>query len=415
MSIALVDPTAVGFSAERLARIRPVMQHYVDNLGFGGICTLLARRGQVVHFEQVGYQDRESQTPLPADAIYRIYSMTKPIICTALMTLHEEGRFQLFAPVAKYLPAFAKMRVLTGNAAAGYQEVEAVRPITIQQLFTHTAGFTYGFLEDTPVSKMYLDAKLMWDGNQTLESVMDDLARFPLAYQPGERWHYSVAIDVLAHLIEVLSGQPLRDFLQERIFGPLGMVDTAFEVAPEKQDRLATMYGHPDAIKHQFSTFIEAWMAGDNGRRDVSDGYPASGAPNFARGGHGLFSTAADYLRFAQMLLNRGQLDGARILGRKTVEFMHSNHVPLRLLPYELNKIPALGYGFGLGSRVMMDPPASAVTSSAGEFGWAGAAKTYYWVDPQEELVGILMAQFMMAMDLPDKDFQVLAYQALVD
>ncbi|MEZ4713020.1 MAG: serine hydrolase domain-containing protein [Caldilineaceae bacterium] len=415
MTITITDPTSVGFGAERLARIRPAMQRYVDNLSFGGICTLLARRGQVIHFEQVGYQDRESQTPLPADAIYRIYSMTKPIICTALMTLHEEGRFQLFEPVAKYLPVFAKMRVLTGSAEAGYNEVDAVRPMTIQQLFTHTAGLTYSFLEDTPVSKMYLDAKLMWDGNQTLESVIAEIARFPLAYQPGERWHYAVGIDVLAHLIEVLSGQPLRHFLQERIFGPLGMVDTAFEVAPDKQDRLVTMYGHPDALKHQFSTFVAAWMAGDNGRRDVSDGYPASGAPNFARGGHGLFSTAADYLRFAQMLLNRGQLDGARILGRKTVEFMHSNHLPRRLLPYEMNNIPSLGMGFGLGSRVMMDPPAAAVTSSVGEFGWAGAAKTYYWVDPHEEMVGILMSQFMMAMDLPDKDFQVLAYQALVD
>ena len=415
MSINVTEPSAVGFSTERLARIQPAMQRYVDNLGFGGICTLLARRGQVVHFAQVGQQDRESGTPLPADAIYRIYSMTKPIICTALMTLHEEGRFQLFEPVAKYLPAFAKMSVLTGNAEAGYTEVDAVRPMTIHQLFTHTSGLTYGFLEDTPVSKMYLDAKLMQDADQTLESVIDDIARFPLAYQPGERWHYSVSIDVLAHLIEVLSGQPLRDFLQARLFGPLGMADTAFEVAPEKQNRLATMYGHPDVLYHQFSTFLQAWTTGDNGRRDVSDGYPASGAPNFARGGHGLFSTAADYLRFAQMLLNRGQLDGARILGRKTVEFMHANHLPPALLPYELNKIPSLGYGFGLGSRVLLDAPASAVPGSPGEFGWAGAAKTYYWVDPQEEMVGILMSQFMMAMDLPDKDFQVLAYQALVD
>lgn len=415
MTIAVTDPTSLGFSAERLQRIRPAMQRYVDELGFGGICTLLARRGQVVHFEQVGYQDRESQTPLPADALYRIYSMTKPIICTALMALHEEGRFQLFEPVAKYLPAFAKMRVLSGNAEAGYSEVDAVRPITIQQLFTHTSGLTYNFLEDTPVSRMYLEAGLMQDGTKTLENVINDIARFPLAYQPGERWHYAVGIDVLAHLIEVLANQPLRDFMQERIFGPLGMVDTAFEVAPVKQSRLATMYGHPDVVKHTFSQLVAAWQAGDNGQRDVSDSYPASGAPHFARGGHGLFSTAADYLRFAQMLLNRGELDGARILGRKTVEFMHSNHLPLALLPYESNKIPALGFGFGLGSRVMMDPPASAVPSSPGEFGWGGAAKTYYWVDPQEEMVGILMSQFMMAFDLPDKDFQVLAYQALVD
>jgi CubicO group peptidase (beta-lactamase class C family) len=410
MNNYLTDPAAVGMSAQRLERIKPAMQHYVDRCGFAGISTLLARRGQIVHFEQVGYQDREASTPLTAETIYRIYSMTKPIICTALMILHEEGRFQLVDPVAKFLPAFGKVRVLRDG-----REVDLVRPMTIHQLFTHTAGLTYNFLEDSPVCGMYLDAGLMSNAHDTLEECIAELARFPLAYQPGERWHYSMSIDVLAHLIEVLSGQPLRDFLQERLFQPLGMNDTAFTVPSAKRARLSAMYGHPDVATHNFSHLMAAWQAGDNGRRAVDDTYPAGDAPNFARGGHGLFATIGDYWRFAQMLLNQGQLEGIRILGRKTVELMHSNHLPASMLPYGVGVIPFSGYGFGLGSRVLMNVAESALTGSVGEFGWAGAAKTYYWVDPQEQLVGIFMSQYMMCFDQPQNDFQVLAYQAVAD
>lgn len=415
MRHACTDPASVGMSAARLARIKPAMQAYVDQLGFAGISTMLARRGQIVYFEQVGYQNRESGTPMVPDTIFRIYSMTKPIICTALMILHEEGRFQLFDPVAKFLGAFAKVRVLSGNAAGEAKEDELVRPMTIRHLFTHMSGLTYNFLEDSPVGGMYLKAGLMSDSTKTLQTIIGEMAGFPLAYQPGSRWHYSLSIDVLAHLIELLAGQPLQDFLQERLFNPLGMSDTAFAVPADKQHRLSAMYGHPDIITHTFSQIAAAWQAGQNERRDVEKTYPASGAPNFARGGHGLFSTAPDYMRFAQMLLNGGQLDGVRILGRKTLELMHSNHLPAELMPYQIGPIPMSGYGFGLGSRVLLNVAESAVTGSAGEFGWAGAAKTYFWVDPQEEIIGVLMSQYMMSFDLPEKDFQVLAYQALVD
>lgn len=414
MRYTITDAASVGMSATRLARIKPAMQTYVDQRGFAGISTMLARRGQIVHFEQVGYQDRESGTAMAPDTIFRIYSMTKPVICTALMILHEEGRFQLFDPVAKFLPAFGKLRVLTGTGAEAKEE-ELVRPMTIRHLFTHTSGLTYNFLEDSQVGGMYLKAGLMTDGAKTLETVIGEIASFPLAYQPGTRWHYSVSIDVLAHLIEVLAGQPLQDFLQDRLFAPLGMSDTAFSVPANKQYRLSAMYGLPDIIRHNFSQIIAAWQAGQNERRDVEKTYPASGAPHFARGGHGLFSTAADYMRFAQMLLNGGQLDGVRIVGRKTLALMHTNHIPAALLPYQIGPIAANGYGFGLGSRVLLNVAESAVTGSVGEFGWAGAAKTHFWVDPQEEIIGVLMSQYMTAFDLPDKDFQVLAYQALAD
>ncbi|MEZ4616698.1 MAG: serine hydrolase domain-containing protein [Caldilineaceae bacterium] len=416
MSHTFTNPTKVGFDPQRLDRIKPAMQRYIDSGLFSGISTMLARRGEIVHSEQVGHQNRDTKTPLAADSIYRIYSMTKPIICTALMTLHEEGRFQLFHPVAKYLPAFGKVKVLEQIPHGGTKLVTPERPMTIQHLFTHTSGITYNFLEESPVCKMYLEAGLMSDANMPLADVIAELAQLPLVDHPGSGYHYSMSIDVLAHLIEVLADQPLADFLAERIFQPLGMADTAFSVPEAKRSRVATMYGHPDVTTHTFNQINEAWQNGFNEEIDMTETYPTHDAPNFQRGGHGLFSTAGDYMRFAQMLLNGGELDGARILGRKTVEFMHSNHVPLKLLPYQIGPIaPAPGYGFGLGSRVLLDPPATGVPGSVGEYGWAGAAKTYYWVDPKEELVGVFMSQFMMAMALPDMDFRVLVYQALVD
>jgi CubicO group peptidase (beta-lactamase class C family) len=406
-------PEAVGFSSERLARIKPVMQTYVDQHGFAGISTLLARRGNIIHFEQVGWQDRESQTVLSPDTIYRIYSMTKPIVCTAFMTLYEEGRFQLFDPVAKFLPAFGKVKVLTGTAT-DFREVDLIRPITLRDLLTHTAGLTYGFLEDSPVSELYRQSQ--FGGTEhTLEATISELARLPLAYQPGSRWHYSVAIDVIAHLIEVISGQPLQDFLDEHLFAPLGMTDTGFSVPPEKRACLATMYGYPDIYFNSLSQIQKAWELGLNERRDVETTHPATNTPSFARGGYGLFSTSGDYMRFAQMLLNRGELEGVRILAPKIADLMHMNHVPSTLLPFESGGVVSWGYGFGLGSRVLLNVAESGLPGSVGEFGWGGAAKTYYWVDPQEQLIGIMMAQYMAGFDQPEKDFQVLAYQAQVE
>ncbi len=415
MNYSIESPEAVGCSSERLTRIKPVMQSYIEHYGFAGLSTMLARRGRVIHFEHVGWQDRETHTLLSADTIFRIYSMTKPIICVAFMTLYEEGRFQLLDPVAKFLPAFGKVRVLTGPTLSDAQEADLIRPVTLLDLLTHTAGLTYNFLEDSPVSELYRQARLLSDADRTLEAMIGELSRLPLAYQPGTKWHYSMAIDVIAHLIEVISGQPLQDFLLERLFVPLGMIDTGFSVPPHARHRIATMYGHPDIATHTFSQIFEAWNTGFNERIDVETTYPATNTHSFARGGHGLFSTAGDYLRFAHMLLNRGSLDGVRILAPTIVDFMHMNHVSPALLPFEIGGIPRSGYGFGLGSRVLLNVAESALPGSAGEYGWAGAAKTYFWVDPKEELVGILMAQYMLDFDLPEKAFQVLTYQALVD
>lgn len=410
------EPEKAGMSRDRLERIVPVMQTYVDSGKIAGLSTLIARKGRVVHSCQTGMMDIESRTPMSPDTIFRIYSMTKPVVCTALMTLYEQGRFRLSDPIAKFLPAFKHLPVLECDAGGNTKEVRSHRPVTIRDLFTHTAGLTYDFLEDSPVSELYRQAGLLNRADRTLEELIGELTRMPLAFQPGSRWHYSLAIDVLAHLIEVLSGRQLAQFLEARIFAPLEMTDTGFHVRPEKRGRTATMYGLPDlaAPGMTVSKQAAAWERGFNERIDVSATYPDSRPESFARGGHGLFSTAADYARFAQMLLNGGELDGERILGRKTVELMHTNHLPSGLLPFKVVDPPDYGYGFGLGSRVLLDVAESQKPGSVGEFGWAGAAKTYYWVDPKEEIIGILMAQSMVQFDKPETDLQILAYQALL-
>jgi CubicO group peptidase (beta-lactamase class C family) len=412
MNIAVEPAEAAGMSARRLERIRPAMQAYVDRGVYAGIVTLIARRGRIVHTGQFGWRDKEAASPMTADAIFRLYSMTKPIVCVALMTLLEEGRFRLIDPVARYIPAFGAVKVMEGDGRLA----DPVRPMMVRDLMTHMSGLSYHFVEESAVGKMYQGGKLL-DAQCPLEAAIDDLARLPLAFQPGTRWRYSVGIDVAARLIEVIARRPLGAFLRERLFDPLGMTDTAFGVPPEKRSRLAAMYGRPDVIASgpTMTSEFAAWMSGVNDRLDVSKTYPVDQPDVFMRGGHGLFSTTQDYFRFAQMLANGGELDGTRILGRKTIELMHANHVPPALLPLEIGGLPLPGYGFGLGSRVLMDVAQSGAPGSVGEASWSGAAKTHYWVDPKEQMVGLFMTQSMMSFDLPELDLRALAYQAIDD
>ena len=408
------EPESVGMSSERLARIAPVMESYVAERGVVGISTLVSRRGQVVHAERFGHQDREAGVPLAADTIFRIYSMTKPVVTTALMMLHEEARFQLDHPVRSLLPVFADTKVLGPDGSL----VKQRRPMDVRDLLTHTSGLTYDFLVDSPVGGMYRDVRLMNDASRTLEELIDVLAGLPLAFQPGTRWHYSVGIDVAARMIEVLADQPLGDFLHDRIFEPLGMTDTAFGVPDDKLGRLSAMYGLPDLVGRDYTAddLVAAALDEFNERIDVSDTYPTGTPDVFQRGGLGLFSTIGDYHRFAAMLAAGGRgPDGRPLIGRKTLELMHRNHVPTELLPYEIMGLPNHGMGFGLGSRVMLDTARFAGTGTDGEYGWAGAAKTYYWVDPGEELVGVFMSQYMTGVLLPDRDFRSLVYQAVID
>ena len=400
-------------SQSRLARITPALQRFIDDGTIAGCNTLIARRGEIVHANSLGMRDREAGAAMTPDTIFRIYSMTKPIVSTALMMLWEEGAFHLKDPVATYIPAFASTQVMGSDGSLEKQHA----PMTVRQLLTHTSGLTYDFLEDSPVGGMYRDARLMNDATRSLSEVIDVLAAIPLAFQPGSRWHYSVGIDVAARLVEVLAGQSLQDVLRTRLFEPLGMETTGFEVDPADHDRVAAMYGLPDLVgaDYRVTDLLTAALSGVNARHDVSETYPLNGGEAFARGGLGLFSTIDDYYRFANMLRNGQTASGARLVGRKTLEMMHANHLPDHLRPYELMGQFSHGYGFGLGSRVLMDPAAFGEPGSPGEFGWAGAAKTYFWVDPVEDLIGIFMAQYMTGPINVDHTYRNLAYQAIDD
>ncbi|MEM7325481.1 MAG: serine hydrolase domain-containing protein [Actinomycetota bacterium] len=406
-------PESVGMSSARLERVAPVMERYVATGEVAGISTLIGRRGEVVHAAQFGHRDREAGEPMTADTIFRIYSMTKPVVSTALMMLHEEGAYQLDQPVAKYLPAFLGTKVAGPDGSL----VDQARPMQIRDLLSHTSGLTYDFMMDNEVAARYREARIMNDATRSLEAVTDALAEIPLAFQPGTRWHYSVGIDVAARLIEVLADGPLGGFLAERIFEPLGMVDTGFGVEPAERHRLSAMYGLPDLVGRDYHAgqLIEAALGGFNERIDVSETYPVDAPDTFVRGGLGLFSTIGDYARFAQMLLAGGRFGEHRLIGRKTLELMHRNHLPPELMPYEILGTVNLGWGFGLGSRVLLDVGRHGGTGSDGEFGWAGAAKTYYWVDPAEDLYGVFMSQYMTGVEAPDRDFRSLVYQAIVD
>ena len=410
MTNAIEDAASVEVNASRLGRIDAAMQAYVDRGVYAGINTLVARRGKILHAGHFGWRDREAKAPMTADTIFRLYSMTKPIVCTALMILLEEGRFTLVDPVANFIPAFASVKVRADDGNL----VDPSRPMTVGDVMAHTSGLTYHFLGDSPVSQMYDNAAIL-QADVSLADAVDDLARFPLAFHPGSRWKYSLGIDVAARLVEVIAGKPLGDVLQDRLFQPLSMSSTGYGVAESKRDKLAAMYGRPDLLKPGVTApdCFAAWKEGVNEKLDVSATYPVDKTELFQRGGHGLFGTIGDYFRFAQMLCNGGALDGHRIIGRKTLELMHANRIPAALLPLEIGGLPLMGYGFGLGSRVALDIAATSAPGSVGEFGWSGAAKTHYWVDAKEEIVALFMTQSMMSFDLPEMQMRALVYQAL--
>ncbi len=407
---AVVAPEAVGLSAARLAHIRSIMGRHVAEKRIPGASGLIARRGKIAYQETFGMADMETGAPMRMDTIHRIYSMSKPITSVALMMLYEEGRFQLNDPVAKYLPEFAKMQVAieekdpqTGKPVM--KTVPAKRPITIRDLLRHTAGLTYGVFGDTLVDREYRKVRILSQAN--LAEFVTQLAALPLQYEPGTRWHYSVSVDVLGRLVEVLSGKPFDQFLQERLFAPLGMVDTGFTVPAAKKDRLAKLY-----TLTREGALQPAPICGT--REECFEKFP-NAVPSFLQsigmqsGGGGLVSTAYDYLRFSQMLLNQGQYEGRRLLSRKTVQLMSSDH---------LGSIPGMGpgMGFGLGFAVSKAPGEAGMMGSPGEFNWGGAAGTRFWIDPQEELIGIFMIQILPHNGLEyGSEFRVLTYQAIAD
>ena len=412
----MISPEEVGLSSERLTRIRPAVGKHIGDDKIAGAVMLVARRGKVVHLECVGLMDRESNKPMQPDTIFRIYSMTKPITCVALMMLYEQGRFQLFDPVSKFIPAFNDLKVYEGGAGSDIKLVDLQRPVTVRDLLTHTSGLTYHFLEYGRVEEMYREARLA--AKKPLSEFVADLLELPLAFQPGAAWRYSFAHDVVAHLIEIMSNRPLDVYLQENLFKPLGMEDTGFYVPEDKLDRFASMYG--SVAIEQSDTTATKWYgdaeAGVNRRLASPEDSLESKRHNVLRGGGGLVSTASDYWQFCQMLLNKGELDGKHFLSRKTVELMTTNHLPPELMPFEIGGTYSPGYGYGLGVNVLMDVGQCQSVGSKGAYSWGGAATTSFWVDPKEELVGIQMAQFQPSgFHLIAEDFKVMAYQSIVD
>ena len=371
--LARVAPEEVGMSSDRLARLDDAMQGLVDEGLLSGITTMISRHGRIAHFGTFGHQNIEDGVEMGEDTIFRIYSMTKPITGVALMILYEEGKFRLSDPVHRYIPEFEGLVVAKEDGPDGQPVTEpADHPMTIRELMAHTAGLSYGIFSQSQVDALYNEANVL-DNDSTLKDMIDKLSKIPLRQQPGSMWHYSVAVDVQGYLVEVLSGQRFDEFLNERLFGPLGMNDTAFHVAADKADRFAQVYTHDEDGNL-------AAQEGFGGRRNYLE------PPNFLSGGGGLVSTTMDYMRFSQMLLNGGELDGVRILAPSTVKLMHLNHLPREL------KEMSPGTGFGLDFAVVLDPVA-ADGISKGEYYWGGAAGTWFWIDPKEDLVFVGMIQ----------------------
>ncbi len=395
-------PEEVGLSSTRLERLDQAMQAYVDRGDVAGVVSLVARRGKVVHFSAFGDREVDARAQMTHDAIFRIASMTKPIASVALMMLYEEGYFQLRDPIAKWLPEFAEMEVAS---PATYQElgrgryktVAASGPITVQHLLTHTAGLPNTYRGITKPD--FDEIASQREPGDTIGAFATRLATLPLNFHPGDAWEYGRATDLVGRLVEVISGRPFDRFLDERVFGPLGMSDTHFYLPEAKLHRFAGLYRPDDAVglvltegPTRESRFVRA---------------PHS----YFSGAGGLVSTARDYFRFHQMMLNGGELDGARILGRKTVELMTMNHIGDKEV-----WLIGPGYGFGLGYAVVDDPGAAAMPYSVGSYFWWGAFNTTFWVDPDEELIGILMTQLRPYTHLNIRqDLATLAYQAIVD
>lgn len=404
-----VEPESVGMSSERLARIDRHFRSYVEDGRLPGWQVVVARRGQVVHHSCHGHRDVEAGVPVTEDTIWRIYSMTKPITAVLALQLWEEGAFELNDPVAKYIPSFAHTKVWRSGSVNNPVLEPQTETMRVWQLFAHTAGLTYGFMYNHPVDELYRRAGFEWGipKDQDLAGVCDVLAGLPLLFQPGSEWSYSMGLDVLGRVLEVVSGQPLDDLLRCRLLEPLGMHETTWHVPEEHHDRLARLYGAHPATR----LAIPLDMMGD----------AAKTPPPAFLGGGGLQSTAHDYQRFVQMLVRGGELDGVRILSPRTVRYMSSNHLPgnadLTAFGRPLFAETTFdGVGFGLGVSVTIDPVKGRVPGNAGEFAWGGAASTAFWVDPVDDLTVTFFTQLLPSSTHPLRSqLKQMVYQAMLD
>jgi CubicO group peptidase (beta-lactamase class C family) len=394
--LAKAPPESVGVSSDRLRRLDAGMQRFVDEGRLAGVSTLLARRGKIVNFNAYGKKNVSAPEPIQRDTIFRIYSMTKPVTGVAMMMLFEEGKWRLDDPVSRHIPEFAKMQVYTGENADGTMKLEdARRSMTMRELMTHSAGLGYVLNQANAVDRQIIKEQIL-NPAAPLQSMIDKLAKTPLLAQPGTRWYYSIGVDVQGYLVEKMSGEPFADFLQKRLFGPLGMKDTAFYVPKQKLPRLARI--HTDGPGGKIAPPTDA----------LED---AATVPLGPSGGGGLYSTADDYMRFAQMLANGGEFGGVRYLSPRTVQMMRTNH----LQPEALKTISP-GTGWGMDFRVVMDAAAAGEPVSDGTFDWYGIAGTWFWIDPVSDLVFVGMIQHR---GRANTDIRLLSrnlvYQALVN
>lgn len=414
--LSTIQPEEVGLSSERLERIREMIQDHIDRNQISGAVTLVARQGKVAYFESFGMMDIEANKPMQPDTIFRIASMTKPLTSLAVMMLYEEGRFLLSDPISKFIPEFKNPKVIIpwtseNSTQKFFVTVPAEREITIRDLLTHTSGITYRFWGREYFADLYKEAGIP-DGLIQTEGVIGDkikqLAQLPLMHQPGTKWEYGLSTDVLGYLVEVASGMTLDKFFQERIFSPLGMKDTHFFLPEEKLPRLAAVYTptQEGGIKKLSDEPVE-----ETEHTIYSASFHYSGPKSYFSGGAGLVSTATDYFRFLQMLLNGGELDGVRLVSRKTVELMTINHIgDLEMW------LGGRGYGFGLGFGITTDLGQIGELGSEGSYYWGGFFNTFFWVDPEEELIGILMTQIRPYRHLSlRQQFRALTYQAIID
>ncbi|MGH1491532.1 MAG: serine hydrolase domain-containing protein [Acidimicrobiales bacterium] len=416
-NLKVTDPTELGMDPDRLNKIdRFIGERYIDTGKFPGFSLLVSRGGEIVHLSHQG--NARDGVPMSDESLIRIYSMSKPITSMALMSLYEEGHFKLDEPVSTFIPSWADLRVFADGTAANYSTKFPEREMTVHDLLTHTSGLTYGFMGRHPVDSLYRRAGLD-SGKHDLEAYVEKLADIPLLFSPGSEWSYSVATDVIGRLVEIISGKTLDVFLAERIFEPLGMTETGFWVDDDRADRLAANYAVPSLSPFPLPEGAEGenlFMidAGD-------DSSPYRKRPTFLSGGGGLVSTIGDYHRFTQMLIRGGEYEGNRVLGRKTIEYAASNHLPggqdlASMGQAVFSETKYDGVGFGLGFSVVVDPMASQVISSPGEFAWGGAASTLFWIDPVEELTVIGLTQLMPSSAYPIRqELKAMVYGALAE
>jgi CubicO group peptidase (beta-lactamase class C family) len=402
-----VTPEEVGLDPGRLARLDSYLDGHVANGRQKGSLLVITRGGRIAHVSQRGDRDVDEGLPVEPDTIWRIYSMTKPITSVAAMILYEEGALALTDPVAEFIPAFAGVRVYRKGMAAAPVTTPASEPMLVWHLLTHTAGLTYGFHFANPVDETYRAAGFVLDAppEYDLAAACDVWASLPLLFEPGAEWNYSVATDVLARIVELVSGQSLDEFFAQRILGPLGMSDTGFAVSETQRPRLAALYFHDPETATAVPNPAPAPISTQR--------------PRFLAGGHGLVSTAVDYHRFTQMLLRRGELDGVRLLAPRTVDLMTANHLPGNATLTEFGRplgdlVINDGYGFGLGLSPLVDPIAAKTLSVPGEYRWGGAAGTEFWVDPAEELTAMFFTQALFGPDDLWVTMRRLLYQALI-